>query len=158
MDRFMLFVEVPYPPADNELAILRLVRAENTAEKLVQPDRISQDTVFAARREVNAVHVAEPVEKYIVDLVVATREPDRYGDELRKWIRVGASPRATIALDAASRARAWLHQRDFVSPEDVQAVAPACLGHRVHLSYEAEAAGKTRDTVIQEVLTRVAVA
>ena len=158
MDRFLIYVKVPYPPADNELAILRLVRSEKTASDKSSPDLIPQESIFAARQQVNAVHVAESAEQYIVDLVVATREPERYGGELARLLHVGASPRATIALDAASRARAWLHGNDFVSPEDIQAVAPACLAHRLHLSYEAEAEGKTREDVVDAILEQVAVA
>ncbi len=158
MDRFLVYVKVPYPPAENELSILRLVRAENAGNHGDTPEPISQETIFAARHAVNAIHVAESAEKYIVDLVIASREPERYGDDLAQWIQVGASPRATIALDAASRARAWLRGNDFVSPEDIQSVAPACLAHRVHLSYEAEAAGKSREDVVDEILQRVAVA
>ena len=154
----MVYVQVPYPPAENELSILRLVRAENTGDAAESPAAISQETVFAARKEVDEVHVAETAEKYLVDLVIASREPQRYGDDLVQWIHVGASPRATIALDAAARARAWLHGNDFVSPEDIQSVAPACLAHRIHLSYEAEAAGKTREDVVNEILAKVAVA
>jgi MoxR-like ATPase len=158
MDRFLVYVKVPYPPAENELSILRLVRSENTGScDRSPPQPISQEMVFAARKEVDAVHVAETAEQYIVDLVIASREPQRYGDDLAKWIEIGASPRGTIALDAAARARAWLHGKDFVSPEDIQDVAPACLAHRVHLSYEAEAAGKTREDVVDEILQRVAV-
>jgi MoxR-like ATPase len=158
MDRFLVYVKVPYPPAENELSILRLVRSENTGSSDRSPPQpISQEMVFAARKEVDAVHVAETAEQYIVDLVIASREPQRYGDDLAKWIEIGASPRGTIALDAAARARAWLHGKDFVSPEDIQDVAPACLAHRVHLSYEAEAAGKTREDVVDEILQRVAV-
>ncbi len=158
MDRFLIYVKVPYPPADNELAILRLVRSEKTASDKSSPDLIPQESIFAARQQVNAIHVAESAEQYIVDLVVATREPERYGGELARLLHVGASPRATIALDAASRARAWLHGNDFVSPEDIQAVAPACLAHRLHLSYEAEAEGKTREDVVDAILEQVAVA
>ena len=158
MDRFLVYVKVPYPPAENELSILRLVRSENTGGNGQSPEPISQETVFAARNEVGAVHVAETAEQYMVDLVIASREPQRYGDELAQWIQIGASPRATIALDAAARARAWLRGNDFVSPEDIQAVAPACLAHRVHLSYEAEAAGKSREDVVDAILERVAVA
>ena len=158
MDRFLIYVKVPYPPADNELAILRLVRSEKAASDKSSPDLIPQESIFAARQQVNAVHVAESAEQYIVDLVVATREPERYGGELARLLHVGASPRATIALDAASRARAWLHGNDFVSPEDIQAVAPACLAHRLHLSYEAEAEGKTREDVVGAILEQVAVA
>ena len=157
MDRFLVYVKVPYPPADNELSILRLVRSEANGTSVAPPKPISQDAIFAARKEVSTVHVAETAEKYIVDLVVASREPQRYDNDLASWIQVGASPRATIAIDAASRARAWLHGQDFVSPEDIQAVAPACLSHRIHLSYEAEADGKTREDIIDAILERVAV-
>lgn len=159
MDRFLLYVRVDYPAAENELAILQLVRGENTGTASNKPlPTVSQDLIFQARKEVGAVHVSETVEKYIVDLVIATREPSRYGDDLGKWIEIGASPRGTIALDAASRALAWLRGRDFVTPEDVQTIAPACLTHRIHLSYEAEAAGKTREDVIHAILEAVAVA
>lgn len=157
MDRFLVYVKVPYPESENELAILRLVRGENTGTETKAPAAISQEAVFQARKEVGAIHIAEAVEQYMVDLVIATREPGRYGNEIGKWIAIGASPRATIAIDAASRARAWLHGNDFVSPEDVQAVAPACLAHRVHLTYEAEAQGKTREDVIDALLRVVAV-
>ncbi|TWT43527.1 ATPase family associated with various cellular activities (AAA) [Thalassoglobus neptunius] len=157
MDRFLLFVQVPYPAGENELSILRLVRKENAGKAASPPDPISEDVIFQARKEVHDVRVAESVEEYIVNLIIATRKPELYGDELKTWIEIGASPRGTIALDAASRARAWLQGKDFVTPEDVQAVAPACLAHRVHLSYEAEALGKSREDVIQAILDRVAV-
>ena len=116
---------------------------------------IGQELIFAARKEVNAIHVAEAAEKYIVDLVIGTREPKRHGGDLARWIRLGASPRATLALDAAARAHAWLQGQDFVSPDNIRAVAPACLAHRVHLSYEAEAAGRTRNDVIEALLKAV---
>ncbi|MBB3205846.1 MoxR-like ATPase [Rhodopirellula rubra] len=156
MDRFLVYVQVPYPPAENELEILRLVRSENTGERTTA-ERASKDAIFEARKQVNAIHVEPSVEQYIVDLVIATREPKRYGDELARLINVGASPRATIALDAAARARAWLRGNDFVSPEDVQSVAPACLAHRIHLTYEADAEGMTREGVVAQVLEKVAV-
>ncbi len=158
MDRFLVYVRVPYPPAENELAILRLVRSERAGGNGQPSEPVAQDAIFAARREVGAVHVAESAERYMVDLVIASREPKRFGEDLAKWIHLGASPRATIALDAAARARAWLRGNDFVSPEDIQAVAPACLAHRIHLSYEAEADGKTREDVVDAILQRVAVA
>ncbi|MEM8955607.1 MAG: MoxR family ATPase [Verrucomicrobiota bacterium] len=158
MDRFLVYVPVPYPPADNEKAILQLVRSENAGNTSEPPPPATQDAIFEARKEVHAIHVAEPVEKYLVDLVVATREPDKFGGDLARWIDVGASPRGTIALDAAARALAWLRGNDFVAPEDIQAVAPACLAHRIHLSYEAEAEGITRDSAIQKLLEQVAVA
>ena len=157
MDRFLVYVKVPYPPAENELAILRLVRSERSGGHRDAPDLTTQQAIFEARRQVNGIHIAESVEKYVVDLVIATREPQRYSKDLARLISVGASPRATIALDAAGRARAWLRGQDFVSPEDIQAVAPACLAHRVHLSYEAEAEGKSREDVIDAILGQVAV-
>jgi MoxR-like ATPase len=155
MDRFLLYVHVPYPPAENEAAILRLVRGERSGAAAAAPPKIPQDVIFAARKEVSAIHVAEAAEQYIVDLVIGTREPQRHGGDLAKWIRLGASPRATLALDAAARAHAWLQGQDFVSPDNIRAVAPACLAHRIHLSYEAEAAGKTRNDVIEALLKAV---
>jgi MoxR-like ATPase len=152
MDRFLLYVNVPYPPAENETAIMRLVRGEKSGAAGQLPPKIAQELIFTARDEVDAVHVSEAAERYIVDLVIGTREPQRHGGDLAKWIRLGASPRGTLALDAAARAHAWLHGQDFVSPENIRAVAPACLAHRVHLSYEAEAAGKTRSEVIEALL------
>ena len=157
MDRFLVYVQVPYPPAENELSILRLVRSESTGQPAEPLTPISQETIFAARQEVGAIHVAETAEQYMVDLVIATRHPERSNDKLAKWLAVGASPRATIALDAAARARAWLRGKDFVSPEDIQAVAPACLAHRIHLSFEAEAEGKSREDVVNAILDCVAV-
>ncbi|HVP42424.1 MAG TPA: AAA family ATPase [Terriglobales bacterium] len=155
MDRFLLYVNVPYPPAENEAAILRLVRGEKSGDAAEPPPRIPQEAIFAARKAVNAIHVAPAAERYIVDLVIGTREPKRHGGDLAKWIRLGASPRGTLALDAAARAHAWLQGQDFVAPENIRAVAPACLAHRVHLSYEAEAAGKTRTEVIETLLQTV---
>jgi MoxR-like ATPase len=155
MDRFLLYVNVPYPPAENEAAILRLVRGEKAGTGATPPPPIAQDVIFAARKEIAGIHVAEAAERYIVDLVIGTREPQRHGGEFAKWIRLGASPRATIALDAAARAHAWLNGQDFISPDNIRAVAPACLAHRIHLSYEAEAAGKTRTDVIEKLLETV---
>jgi MoxR-like ATPase len=156
MDRFLLYVNVPYPPAENEAAILQLVRGERSGKATTSPPEIAQEVVFEARKEVADIHVAESAERFIVDLVVGTREPQNYGGDLGKWIRLGASPRGTLALDAAARAHAWLQGQDFVSPDNIRAVAPACLAHRIHLSYEAEAAGKTRTEVIDLLLQSVA--
>ncbi len=155
MDRFLLYVRVDYPSGENEMKILRLVRGEKSGESKPAPPKIEQQLVFDARKQVNAVHVAAPAEQYIVDLVLGTREPEKYGGNLAKWIRLGASPRGTIALDAASRAHAWLAGQDFVSPDNIRAVAASCLAHRVHLSYEAEAAGVSRSDVIDELIKNV---
>ena len=155
MDRFLLYVHVPYPPPENEGAILRLVRGEKSGNAVEPPPAIPQELIFEARKEVHGIHVAEAAEQYIVDLIVATRHPEKLGGELEKWIRLGASPRGTLALDAASRAHAWLQGQDFVSPDNIRAVAPACLAHRIHLSYQAEAAGKTRSEVVEALLEKV---
>ena len=155
MDRFMLYVRVDYPEDADEASILRLVRGEKTGATSAATEAISQQLIFDAQKEVGTIHVAESAEKYIVDLVMATRHPDRYEGDLPKWIRLGASPRGTLALDAAARAHAWLAGHDFVSPDNIRAMAPACLAHRVHLTYEAEAAGVTRTDVIDALLKNV---
>ena len=155
MDRFMLYVRVDYPEDADEAAILKLVRGEKTGATSAATEAISQQLIFDAQKEVGTIHVAESAEKYIVDLVMATRHPDRYEGDLPKWIRLGASPRGTLALDAAARAHAWLAGQDFVSPDNIRAMAPACLAHRVHLTYEAEAAGVTRTDVIDALLKNV---
>ncbi|MEP5989446.1 AAA family ATPase [Rhodopirellula bahusiensis] len=155
MDRFMLYVRVDYPGDADEAAILKLVRGEKTGATSAATEAISQQLIFDAQKEVGTIHVAESAEKYIVDLVMATRHPDRYEGDLPKWIRLGASPRGTLALDAAARAHAWLAGQDFVSPDNIRAMAPACLAHRAHLTYEAEAAGVTRTDVIDALLKNV---
>ena len=155
MDRFLLFVDVPYPVGEFELAILRLVRSEKSGDAVTPPAPIDQDVIFAARREVHKLHVSESAERYIVDLVLATRNPQLLDGELSRWIRLGASPRGTLALDAAARGHAWLKGQEFVSPENIRAVAPACLAHRIHLTYEAEAAGVTRTQVVDALLKAV---
>lgn len=155
MDRFMLYVRVDYPEDADETSILKLVRGEKTGATSAAHETVSQQMIFDAQKEVGAIHVADSAEKYIVDLVMATRHPDRYEGDLPKWIRLGASPRGTLALDAAARAHAWLAGQDFVSPDNIRAMAPACLAHRVHLTYEAEAAGVTRTQVIDALLKHV---
>ena len=120
-------------------------------------ERMSQSDIFAARQQTLALHLSDSVEQYIVQLVMATRSPEQYGEDLANWIEYGASPRGTIALERCARAHAWLNNRDFVSPDDVQAIAHDVLRHRILLSFEAEASGMTTNKVINELITRVPV-
>ncbi len=159
MDRFLMKVNIDYPEDDAELGIVRLVRGEEQATAQTQRPRIEQQHVFAAREAIHNIHVSDNVERYLVALVMATRQPQRYPEsELQKWIDVGSSPRASIGLDKASRAYAWLQGKDFVDPDDVRAVAAAVLRHRLILSYDAAAEGISADQVVAEILTQVAVA
>ncbi|MFK7831059.1 MAG: AAA family ATPase [Congregibacter sp.] len=158
LDRFLLHVKVGYPDADAERKILQLTRSEAASKTPLAAPQLSQESVFAARIEALGMHMAPAVEEYIVQLVIATRDPAPYSSDLAHWLDYGGSPRATIALDRCSRAHAWLHGRDFVSPDDVQAVAPDVLRHRLLLSFEAEAAGIQTDQVIDEFLRIVPVA
>jgi len=158
MDRFLLHVRVGYPRPEDEIGVVQLVRAEErgaAADKQNDPP-IPQQAVFDARAEMRAVHVAETIDRYVVELVNATRTPERYDAQLRKLIEVGASPRGAIGLDRCARAHAWLDGRDFVTPDDVRAVAHDVLRHRIILSYEANAAAITADDVVSDVLKRVA--
>ncbi|MGF1701976.1 MoxR family ATPase [Photobacterium makurazakiensis] len=166
MDRFIMKVTVDYPEDDAELDIIRLVRAEESPNKSlptdandhVQPIAIDPAAILAARRELPDVEVSELVENYIVGLVMATRKPERYSDsQLARWIDVGSSPRASIALDKCSRAYAWLQGKTYVDPDDVRAVAPSVLGHRFTLSYDALADGVTRQDVVHELLDHVVI-
>jgi MoxR-like ATPase len=160
LDRFLMHVRIGYPDGENERRILRLARKEATVEhegKPVIEASIDQATIFAARKEVLSLYLAPPLEDYLIQLILATRQPEAYGEDLARWLQYGASPRATIALDRCARACAWLAGRDFVSPEDIQSVAPDILRHRLILDYEAEALGVDTDTVIETLLQRVAV-
>jgi MoxR-like ATPase len=158
LDRFLMHVRVDYPDLDTEKAILRLNRDEARQQgEPVPRHRVSQGTVFAARQRILDLYMSPDVEDYLVHLVMATRDPRPFGPGLASWIRFGASPRATLALDRCGRAHAWLHGRDYVSPEDIQAIAPDVLRHRVLMSYEAEAEGRTSDELIAELVARVPV-
>ena len=157
LDRFLMHVNVDYPDATAEMEILRLTRAEAGHNSAPMPQPLSQKTVFAARQELLTMHMSSPVEQYIVQLVIATRKPEAYSQQLAVWIEYGGSPRATIALDRCARAHAWLRGQDYVSPDDVQAVAADVLRHRLLLSFEAEANGVTPDQVIRELLALVPV-
>jgi len=157
LDRFLMQVNVTYPDANAETQILRLARNEATGTAPPAPAQISESDIVAARAEVLALHMAPAVEEYIVQLIMATRSPDSYDAELAQWLEFGASPRATIALDRCARANAFLQGRDYVSPDDVQAVATDCLKHRLIISFEAEAAGVTSEQVIDRLLSIVPV-
>jgi MoxR-like ATPase len=157
LDRFLLHVSVDYPDAAAEAEILRLTRAEASHTAAEPPAPLRQEVVFAARQEILAMHMAPPVEQYLVQLVIASRNPGLYSERLEGWIEYGGSPRATIALDRCARAHAWIKGNDFVSPDDVQAVAADVLRHRLLLSFEAEANGVTPDQVTEELLALVPV-
>ncbi len=157
MDRFLMHVLIDYPDDASELAIIRLNREEQKKVAATMPEKLSPEIVFAAREEIKKVHISEAMEKYIVDLVSATRHPSKYSDKLAGWISFGASPRASIALDRTSRAHAWIHGKAFVTPDDVRAVVHDCLRHRLILSYEADAEAVTPDDVLNEILKQVAV-
>ncbi|MBK6377581.1 MAG: MoxR family ATPase [Xanthomonadales bacterium] len=158
LDRFLLHVRIGYPDAAAESEILGLARSRaREGLSTVQPPArlLSQAQIFQARADVLSIHLAPTLENYIVQLVLATRQPLPYGAELARWIAFGASPRGTIALDRCARAHAWLAGRDYVSPEDVHAVATDVLRHRVLMTYEAEAEGISSDLAIKLLLERV---
>ena len=158
MDRFMMKTNVEYPDDAAEEEIIRLVRNEEAGNAAEEP-RFSQDVVLAARKELVAITVSRNIDQYIVALIMATRDPARYQDSrLKDWIRVGSSPRASIALDKCSRAAAWLAGRDYVTPDDVRGVAHAVLRHRLILTYDAMAESVTTDDVIDEILKKVTAA
>ena len=159
LDRFLLHVKIDYPTAETEQAILRLARHEAAGgESATQSHSpLTQAELFAARNEVLAIHMAENLERYLIEIIMATRDPSPYGNELARWVQWGASPRATIALDRCARAHAWLAGRDFVAPEDIQTMAFDVLRHRVLLSYEAEAEGITPDRFINTLIQQIAV-
>ena len=158
LDRFLLHVEITYPEAEEERAILELARQEaRQSHEQTELSPVTQESVFAARNEALDTYMAENLEQYLVQLVLATRSPGAYGDDLAQWLQYGASPRATIALDRCARVHAWLNDRDFVGPEDVQAVVYDVLRHRLILNYEAEAEGVTTGHVISELINRIAV-
>ena len=173
LDRFLLHVFIDYPSVENELKIMRLVHNEaknrNHNEKEKNTDvlydssenydvqNILAKDIFKARSEVLEIYMAEEIERYLVEIIAATRTPERYSDELARLITWGASPRGSLALDRCSRARAWLHERDFVTPEDIQDLAVDVLRHRIIESYEAESDGLTPDDVIIKILTKISV-
>ena len=164
MDRFLMHVNIVYPPVEDEIRIVDLVRTEEQRAQVAseqdsaadRPARIPQQAVFDARREIAEVHVSEPMKRYMADLVYATRTPEKYSADVARWIEVGASPRASIALDKCGRTHAWLRGRDYLDPEDIRAIVHDCLRHRLMLSYEAHGEGMNADKVIDTLLAEVA--
>jgi MoxR-like ATPase len=152
-----MHVTVDYPEVAAERRILALARREAGTAPATPPRVVSTAAILAARQTTLAIHMAPSVEEYIVQLVMATRTPANYSESMAGWLEYGGSPRATIALDRCSRALAWLHGRDYVSPDDVQAVIHDILRHRLILSFEAEANGISKDQVIDTLLTHVPV-
>jgi len=160
LDRFLLHVKIDYPSADAEMKILQLVRGEaarQTHSTTPAASKLSNETLHTARQEVLGIFMADNLERYLVEIVIATRDPSRYDAKLAKWVQWGASPRATIALDRCARAYAWLAGRDYVGPEDIQAIAFDVLRHRVLLTYEAEAEGRRSDHFIAALLQLIPV-
>jgi MoxR-like ATPase len=166
MDRFLMHVFITHPDDASERDVLRLVRGEETGnhapesgfEQAAAEQPIAQSAVFDARAEITGIRIPEPMEDYIVALVAATRRPAEFSKELARYIQVGVSPRGSIAMDKSSRAHAWLHGRDTVTPDDIRAVVNDCLLHRIKLSYVAQADGLTSDDLISQVVRLVAVA
>lgn len=164
MDRFLMHVLITYPPVEDEVEVIRLVRQEETdaanereGKKSAEPlAAIPQDVIFDARREIAAVHVSDAMDRYMADLVNATRIPSEFGTDLPRWIEIGSSPRASLALDKCSRVHAWMNSRDYVDPQDVRAIVHEVLRHRLGLTFEAQGDGVTPDKVIDELLKQVA--
>ncbi len=160
LDRFLMHVFIGYPDAAAEKDILHLTRKE-ARDELREPAKpettMSQGDLFAARKEVLDIHMADNLEEYLLQLVLSTRNPGVYGDDLAQWLQYGASPRASMALDRCARAHAWLAGRDFVTPEDIQTMAHDVMRHRIILSFEAEAEGVSTDKFIDELISRIAV-
>ena len=173
LDRFLLHVFIDYPSIENELKIMRIVRKEALSGIQISSDKSPKSTVdsgtksagrkistvhvFEARNEVLNIYMAPEIERYLVEIIAATRIPEKYSDELARLITWGASPRGALSLDRCARARAWLHERDYVTPEDLQNLSGDVLRHRIIESYEAESDGITTDDVIAKILAQVAV-
>ncbi len=156
-DRFLMHVNIGYPDKASEIEVIRLVRGEKSG-KIEESEgvEISQDLIFAARDEIAKVKSSEVVEQYIVDLVFATRYPEKYDETLDSYIDIGVSPRASLGLDICSRVYAWLQGRDHTTPEDVRAVVHDIFRHRITASYEAQSERVSNDDIIDTILGLVA--
>jgi len=157
MDRFIMHVMIDYPDDAAELQIIRLNRQEQSPKKEAESEKLAPEIIFKAREEIAEVTISENMERYIVDIISATRNPKKYGEELDSWMEFGASPRGSIAVDRCARVHAWMEGRDHVTPDDIRAVVYDCLRHRLILSYEAEANSISADEVIRNILKEVAV-
>lgn len=155
LDRFLMYIKIEQPDAEAEKKILHLVRGEVTNASQSKFAKLTIEDVLAARKEVLNVHTSEAVEEYLVQLIMATRHPEKYDNKLGGQVLYGASPRATIALDRCAKINAWLSGRDFVTPEDINAVIYEVLRHRLILTFEAQAEGITADEIISRLLTLV---
>lgn len=160
LDRFLMYVRIGYPEASVEREILSLARREaanaiRNPQCMITP--LSQSELFAARAEVLNVHMSQALDNYLIQIVMATRNPAAFDASLGQWVRFGASPRATIALDRCAKALAWLSGRDYVTPADIQEIAHDVLRHRILLRYEAEAEGMTTDGLIDNILRVISV-
>ncbi len=160
LDRFLLHVQVGYPSVPDERRILVLNRDEakqGERDAFQPPELLSRESIMAARQDILNLHLAQELEEYIVNVVVATRDPGSIDAALDGQVLYGASPRASMGIDRAARAHAWLSGRDYVGPEDIQAIAPDVLRHRLVLSFEAEADGVDAESVIKGILDGVGV-
>jgi MoxR-like ATPase len=160
LDRFLLHVEVGYPTIEDERRILILNRDEaksGVRDAFQPPELLSVGSIMQARQDILRLHLADELEEYIVNIVTTTRDPGRVDESLSGQVMYGASPRASMGIDRAARAHAWLSGRDYVGPEDIQAVASDVLRHRLVLSFEAEADGVSANSVIERVLDGVGV-
>ena len=157
LDRFMMHLEVDYPNHDEELLILELDENRHHQNGNQPHPVTTKEEVLSARKEVAKIYVAENVKKYIVSLVSATRAPEKYDQELAKWIDRGASPRATIALLRCAKALAWLRGDQYVTPEHIHHIATSVLRHRILPSFESEANDISRNDIIQKLLDVVAI-
>jgi len=155
LDRFLMYVKIDQPDSVSEKKILQLVRGEVTDNIDLSTPKLEIEDILSARKEIFDVHMSEEMEEYLVQLIIATRNPEKYDDSLSHLVVYGASPRATIALDRCARINAWLMGRDLVSPDDIWAVVYDILRHRIILSFEAQAEGYSSDDIIKKIIELV---